>query len=69
MAVTFTQSQIDAFVAAMLANPGVLRMRFADREYEFETLEAKREFLAYMQQNISTGQTGRTRYAVTDKGV
>lgn len=68
MAVTFTQAQIDAFVDAMNKNPGVLEMRIADQLYKFETLQQKREHLAYMQRNIATGATGSIRYVTTDKG-
>lgn len=67
--VTFSQAEIDAFRAAMLKNPGVLKMQIADRVYEFESLKARAEFLAYMQRNIESGATGGTRYAATSKGV
>lgn len=66
---TFSQPEVDAFRAAMLKNPGVLEMRIGDRLYKFEGLKAMEEHLAYMQRNIAGGQTGRTRYAATCKGV
>lgn len=68
-AVTFTQAEIAAFKAAMLANPGVLQMTLDGRSYTFETLQDKAEFLAYMQRNLDTGSTGKTRYGATSKGV
>lgn len=69
MAVTFTQSEVDAFKAAMLKNPGVLEMWIGDKHYKFEDLEAMRNHLAYMERNIETGQTGRVRYGATGKGL
>lgn len=72
MALTFTQSEIDAFKAAMLANPGVLEMDIGDKHYKFDTLKGMREQLAYMESNLDVGDgvvASRTRYAATSKGV
>ena len=69
MAVTFSQADIDAFKAAMLKNPGVTEMWLGDRHYKFDTLEAMRAHLAYMERNISPTQTGRTRYGASSKGL
>lgn len=68
MAVTFSQSEIDAFRDAMLKNPGVMEMRIGDRLYKFSTLQEKREHLSYMERNLDTGQSGGVRYASTSKG-
>lgn len=69
MPLTFTQAEVDAFKAAMLKNPGVLEMDIADRHYKFDTLQAMREHLAYMERNLSTGAPGRIRYGATSKGL
>jgi hypothetical protein len=69
MPVTFTQAEIDAFKAAMLKNPGVTEMWLGDRHYKFDTLEAMREHLAYMERTLDTGQTGRIRYGASSKGL
>lgn len=69
MAVTFTQAEIDAFRAAMLANPGVTRLKIGDRETEFGSLKELREQLEYMERHLDTGaNTTRTRYGATSKG-
>lgn len=70
MAVTFTQAEIDAFKAAMLKNPGVLEMDIGDKHYKFDTMQAMREHLAYMELHIDTRTSSTvTRYATTSKGV
>lgn len=69
MAVTFSQSEIDAFRTAMLTNPGVLEMWIADKHYKFSSLTEMREQLAYMERNIeSAATTSGVRYASTGKG-
>jgi hypothetical protein len=69
MAVTFTQGEIDAFRTAMLNNPGVLEMDIGDKHYKFESLEAMRLQLAYMERNISSPPAGTTRYGAMSKGL
>lgn len=70
MAVTFTQAEVDAFKAAMLKNPGVLEMDIGDKHYKFDTLQAMREQLAYMERNLDSATAApRTRYGATSKGL
>jgi hypothetical protein len=69
MAVTFSQTDVDAFKAAMLKNPGVTEMSVGDKRYKFGTLKEMREHLAYMERNVEGGQMGKTRYAATSKGL
>ena len=67
---SFSQTEINAFRSAMLKNPGVLEMDIADRHYKFDTMQAMREQLSYMELNVDTGVNAtRTRYASTSKGV
>jgi hypothetical protein len=66
---TFTQAQVDAAKAAMLANPFVRSMKYGDKEFSFATAEEMAQFVAYMQRNIDGGATGGVRYAATSKGV
>jgi len=67
--VTFSQAEIDAFRTAMLNNPGVLEMDIGDKHYKFESLEAMRLQLAYMERNISSPPSGTTRYGGFSKGL
>jgi hypothetical protein len=68
MAATFSATEIDTFRTAMLANPGVLKLQIGDRIYEFSSMKAMEEHLAYMQRNVAGGATGGVRYASTSKG-
>lgn len=68
MAVTFSQTEINAFRDFMLKNKGVTEMRLGDRLYKFATLHDMQQHLAYMERNLDTGAAPRTRYAQTNKG-
>lgn len=66
---TFTQAEIDAFRQAILDRKGADAVSYGDETVHFESLEAARAHLAYMERNLVTSTTPRTRYAVTSKGV
>lgn len=69
MAVTFSQAEVAAFRTFMLTNQGVLEMDIGDKHYKFESLKAQRDHLVFMESNIESRTTPRTRYAQTSKGV
>lgn len=68
MAVTFSQTEVNAFRDHMLKNRGVTEMWLGDRHYKFASLHEMELHLAYMERNLETAAAPRTRYAQTSKG-
>ncbi len=66
---SFTQEQINAFVAALAARNGAKSISFDNQTVTFDSLEEARDFIAYMERNLTTNTTPKTRYGVVDKGV
>ena len=66
---TFTQAEIDTFRQAMLDRKGAISTSIDGESVTFEGLETMQAQLAYMERNLTTSTTPRTRYAVTSKGV
>lgn len=60
----FTLAQVEALEKAIAA--GVRRVRFADREVEYQSLDDMREALAMMNRALSPTYRS-TRYAAHDK--
>lgn len=67
----YTQADVDAFRAAMLASGGALTISFGDQTITFASLEARRAYLAEMERRVSTlaGTRQTYRVAATSKGV
>ena len=66
---SFTQAEIDTFRDAMLARKGAVSITVDGEAVTFASLEAQQSFLAFMERNLVTSTTPRTRYAVVSKGV
>lgn len=60
----FTQADVDKLKTAIAS--GVRRVRFSDRELEYQSLEDMREALAMMERELNPTRP-RTRYGTVDK--
>jgi hypothetical protein len=67
-AMPFTQADIDALKAAMIARGFVRSLTFSDQTLTFDSIDDMLKLLALMEQQVAAG-TSRTRYAAYDKGV
>lgn len=66
---TFTQAEIDAFRQAWIDRKGADSTTVDGESVHFEPSKAMQDQLAYMERNLVSSTTPRTRYAVTSKGV
>ena len=66
----YTQADVDALRAEIVATGTATVLRSGDQETRFATIDEKLKLLAVMVANVATssGRT-RTRYASTSKGV
>jgi hypothetical protein len=66
----WTQSDIDALKAAIVAGKGARSIAFGDQVITFHSLTEMRDLLADMQADVAiTAGTSRSRFAATSKGV
>jgi hypothetical protein len=64
----FTQDDIDALKAAIVARQGARTITFSDQSITFESIDDMRKLLADMQADVNTNRS-TTRYAAFRKGV
>jgi hypothetical protein len=66
----WTQSDIDALKAAIVAGKGARSIAFGDQVITFHSLTEMRQLLHDMQADVATtAGTSRSRFAATSKGV
>jgi hypothetical protein len=61
----FTQADVDALKAAIVAGKGAREITFSDQSVTFHTVDEMLKLLAVMQREVTGGS--RTRYAATSK--
>jgi len=67
----WTQADLDKLDAAISGGSGIARMKFADQEFEFRSIDEMLKLRAVMQQalNSAAGTSTARRLAATSKGV
>jgi hypothetical protein len=67
----FTQSDVDALKAAIVAGKGARSITFSDQSVTFHTVDEMLKLLAVMQQDVNAAGSSPKHYrlAATSKGV
>jgi hypothetical protein len=65
----FTQADVDALKAAIVAGKGVRQVTFGDQQVSFSSIKEMMDLLAFMEQQVNADTRQTYRLASTRKGV